>query len=48
MTAQAGSSGVGHAFSADIADARRGYFRVQADKTESFRGATSEVVRVGR
>jgi hypothetical protein len=47
-TAQAGWSGEGHAFSADIADARRGYFRAQFDKTESFRGATSEVARVRR
>lgn len=47
-TAQAGWSGEGHAFSADIADARRGYFRAQFDETESFRGATSEVARVRR
>ncbi|MFE6094762.1 hypothetical protein ACFQ7M_22755 [Streptomyces massasporeus] len=46
VTAQANWSGEGHAFSADIADGRRGYYRAQFDKTESFRGATSEVVRV--
>ncbi|WP_246111874.1 hypothetical protein [Streptomyces hawaiiensis] len=48
LTAQASWSGEGHAFSADIADARRGYFRARFDKTESFRGATSDAVRVGR
>jgi hypothetical protein len=48
LTTQAGWSGEGHGFSADIADARRGYYRAQFDKTESFRGATSEAVRVGR
>jgi hypothetical protein len=47
-TAHASWSGEGHAFSADIADARRGYFRARFDKTESFRGATSEVVSVRR
>ncbi|MFG2809632.1 hypothetical protein [Streptomyces massasporeus] len=48
VTAQASWSGEGNAFSADLADGRRGYYRAQFDKTESFRGATSEVVRVGR
>ncbi|BCL21876.1 hypothetical protein ACPCBX_33845 [Streptomyces tuirus] len=48
VTAQANWSGEGHAFSADIADGRRDYYRAQFDKTESFRGATSEAVRVGR
>ncbi|MCK8438072.1 hypothetical protein G3I77_35215 [Streptomyces sp. D2-8] len=47
LTTQAGA-GDGHAFSADIADARAGYFRAHFDKTESFRAATSEVVRVSR
>ncbi|MFJ4818192.1 hypothetical protein [Streptomyces sp. NPDC088801] len=47
-TVQASWSGEGHAFSADVTDGRRGHYRAQFDKTESFRGATSEVVRVGR
>lgn len=49
LTTEATWSGSGgHAFSADIADARRGYFRAVFEATESFRGATSEVVKVRR
>ncbi|PPS69411.1 MULTISPECIES: hypothetical protein [Streptomyces] len=48
VTAQATWSGEGHAFSADIAEGRRGHYRAHFDKTESFRSATSEVVRLGR
>ncbi|MER6712686.1 hypothetical protein [Streptomyces sp. NPDC000877] len=47
-TTDANWSGEGHAFSTDITDARRGYFRARFEATESFRGAVSEVVRVGR
>jgi hypothetical protein len=49
LTTEATWSGSGrHAFSADIADARRGYFRAHFEPTESFRGATSEAVKVRR
>ncbi|MFD5129780.1 hypothetical protein [Streptomyces olindensis] len=47
-TTEANWSGEGHAFSADLTDVRRGYFRARFEATESFRGAVSEVVKVGR
>ncbi|MEU6877667.1 hypothetical protein [Streptomyces sp. NPDC046712] len=48
VTTEAHWSGSGHAFSADIADARRGYFRAHFEATDSFRGATSNVVKASR
>ncbi|GGX13453.1 hypothetical protein [Streptomyces lomondensis] len=47
-TTEADWSGEGYAFSADIADGRRGHYRAQFKATDVFRGATSEVVEVGR
>ncbi|PWI07361.1 hypothetical protein DIZ27_28315 [Streptomyces sp. NWU339] len=37
--------GSGHVFSADIPDAKNGYFRAHFEATESFRAATSETVK---
>jgi hypothetical protein len=48
LTTEASWSGSGHAFSADIADARRGYFRAHFEATDSFRAATSEAVKARR
>lgn len=48
LTTEAVWSGEGHAFSADLPDAGRGSYRARFEETESFRGVTSQVVRVGR
>ncbi|MER6979123.1 hypothetical protein [Streptomyces carpinensis] len=48
LTTEATWSGSGYAFSADISNARRGYFRAYFKATESFRAATSEAVKVSR
>ncbi|MGV9497693.1 hypothetical protein [Streptomyces sp. NPDC003642] len=47
-TVEAQWSGEGYAFSADLPDAGRGSYRARFEETQSFRGATSAVVRVGR
>ncbi|GHF51207.1 hypothetical protein [Streptomyces griseosporeus] len=48
LTTEATWSGSGHAFAADIADARHGYFRAHFEATDSFRAATSQSVRASR
>ncbi|MFI6086159.1 hypothetical protein ACIBBB_35400 [Streptomyces sp. NPDC051217] len=48
VTTEANWSGSGHAFSADVAGARHGYYRAHFEATDSFRAATSEVVRASR
>ncbi|MER7488302.1 hypothetical protein ABTY20_20790 [Streptomyces sp. NPDC126497] len=48
LTTEATWSGSGHAFSADVTGARRGYFRAHFEATESFRAATSETVKASR
>lgn len=45
VTTEAYWSGSGYAFSADIADARDGFFRAHFESTESFRAATSQAVK---
>ncbi|QOV47220.1 hypothetical protein [Streptomyces chromofuscus] len=47
LTTEAGS-GSPHAFSVDIPQAGRGYFRAHFEATESFRAATSQAVRASR
>ncbi|MCQ8193061.1 hypothetical protein [Streptomyces rugosispiralis] len=48
LTKEAIWSGSGHAFSADIADAKDGYFRAHFKATDSFRAATSKTAKVSR
>ncbi|MGX1312717.1 hypothetical protein RKD24_002836 [Streptomyces calvus] len=48
LTTEATWSGSGHAFSADIPDAERGYFRAHFEATDSFRAATSQAVKPSR
>ncbi|MFJ5829443.1 hypothetical protein [Streptomyces sp. NPDC093089] len=47
-TVEAHRSGEDHTFSADIAAPKSGFLRARFDATESFREATSDVVRLSR
>ncbi|MGW9028336.1 hypothetical protein ACWGQ5_30115 [Streptomyces sp. NPDC055722] len=48
LTTEATWSGSGYAFSVDIPNARRGYFRAHFKATEAFPAATSETVEARR